>query len=152
MAADPDDIHKQALDHAWKWFDLHAAQRMQTFNFFLVATAFLVAAYASLLDKHCLAALFVALVGAWIAFWFTRLDNRTRQLIDAGEDVLKVSQARLAEAANIAALKISEKVEKPTECAFTYGVIIAVIEWTIVVVFILAAGYALFLLARQLGL
>jgi hypothetical protein len=37
---------------------------MQTFNFFLVATAFLIAAYASLLEKHPFAAVAVALVGS----------------------------------------------------------------------------------------
>jgi hypothetical protein len=62
------EIAKMALEHAWNWFNLHAAQRMQTFNFFLVATAFLIAAYASLLEKLPLAALAVALIGAWISF------------------------------------------------------------------------------------
>jgi hypothetical protein len=42
---DTDATGKVALDHAWNWFNLHAGQRMQTFNFFLIATAFLIAAY-----------------------------------------------------------------------------------------------------------
>src|SRR5207302_790594 len=67
---DPDEMAKQAREHAWNWFALHAAQRMQTFNFFIVATAFLIAAYASLLEKHPGAAAVLAAVGAWIAFWF----------------------------------------------------------------------------------
>jgi hypothetical protein len=50
-APDPDDIAKQAREHAWNWFALHATQRMQAFNFFVVATAFLIAAYASILEK-----------------------------------------------------------------------------------------------------
>jgi hypothetical protein len=70
----------KALDHAWNWFSLHAAQRMQTFNFFLVAIAFLVAAYASLLDKSHWAAAFIAAAAAWLAFcgshgWRGELNN-----------------------------------------------------------------------------
>jgi hypothetical protein len=93
---DPSDIAKQAREHAWDWFALHAAQRMQTFNFFLVATAFLIAGYASLLEKHRWAAFGVALLGAWLAFWFNRLDTRSRQLVKAGERALAVLQAQLA--------------------------------------------------------
>ena len=37
--SDPDEIAKQAREHAWNWFALHATQRMQAFNFFMVATA-----------------------------------------------------------------------------------------------------------------
>jgi hypothetical protein len=102
------------------WFDLHAAQRMQTFNFFLVATAFLIAAYSTLLEKHRLMALVVALVGGWIAFRFRRLDNRTRQLIDAGRSVIAVSEERLAQRANISSLEILRGVEQPTKQASRY--------------------------------
>ena len=56
---------------------------MQAFNFFLVATAFLVAGYASLLEKHPGIAAIVSLIGAWIGFWFIRLERRTCQLIKA---------------------------------------------------------------------
>ena len=78
-----DRVRKQGRDYAWNWFALHAAQRMQTFNFFLVATAFLIAGYASLLEKHRGAAFGVALLGAWLTFWFHRLDTRSRQLVKA---------------------------------------------------------------------
>jgi Flp pilus assembly protein TadB len=136
------EIDKIALEHAWNWFDLHAAQRMQSFNFFLIATAFLIAAYASLLEKLPLAALIVALVGAWIAFWFTRLENRTRQLIKAGEKALRICQSSIAEKANISALEILREVEEPAKDASSYRIIIAVIEWTIVTVFLFSAAYA----------
>jgi hypothetical protein len=146
MTAHPDELTKQVLDHAWNWFNLHAAQRMQTFNFFLVATAFLIAAYASLLEKHHWAALLVGLVGAWLSFWFTRLDSRTRQLINAGEAALEILQERIAKAADIPALRILQKVETPLPGAFSYRIAIGMIEWTMVVLFLLAAAYAIYLL------
>ena len=77
--SDPDEIAKQAREHAWNWFALHATQRMQAFNFFVVATAFLIAAYASILEKHPGAAAVLAAVGAWLTLWFNRLDARSCQ-------------------------------------------------------------------------
>jgi len=96
MPHDQDEIVKHARDHAWDWFDLHAGQRMQSFNYFIVATAFLTAGSASLLEKHPEIAVGVALMGAWIAIWFNRLDRRTKQLSRAGENALEVTQARYA--------------------------------------------------------
>lgn len=139
MAADPGD---QGLDHAWKWFALHAAQRMQTFNFFLIATAFLVAAYASLLEKNSKVAVIIALVGAWIAFWFTRLDNRTRQLIQAAENPIRIFETRLAQETNIPELNILAVVERPIAHASRYRTVIVIIEWTVVVIFVGGAIYA----------
>lgn len=52
-----DEIAERAHEHAWEWFALHATQRMQAFNYFLVGTAFLFAAYGTLLDKYRPAAL-----------------------------------------------------------------------------------------------
>ncbi len=56
---------KQAFDHAWNWFSLHAGQRMQSFNFFLIATAFLFAAYGSTLDKDPRVAAMIGLCDRW---------------------------------------------------------------------------------------
>src|SRR5262245_44683060 len=112
-APDPDDVAKQAREHAWNWFALHATQRMQAFNFFVVATTFLIAAYASLLKEKPAAATVLAFVGAWLAFWFNRLDARSRQLVEAGEDALRVSQARLASLADNQSLMILDAVDEP---------------------------------------
>lgn len=145
MPHDPDEIVKHSRDHAWDWFVLHAGQRMQSFNYFIVATAFLTAGYASLLERHPEIAGGVALMGAWIAVWFNRLDRRTRQLIGAGENALEVAQARLAERAEIPELKILAAVKQPICGASSYSLIIAVIEWTIAFGFVVAASYAAWL-------
>ena len=53
------DAEQAALEHAWQWFALHARQRMQCVNFFLVAVAFLAAAFVTGLkdDYYAVAAL-----------------------------------------------------------------------------------------------
>src|SRR5262249_22514193 len=142
------EISSAARDHAWDWFALHASQRMQTFNFFLVVTAFLIAAYGSLLEKHRAAALVVAVAGAWFAVWFNRLDYRTRQLIQAGENALGASEARLREKVGVSELEIVRIVAKPSRGASTYRRVIGVIEWTIFWIFLGGAGYAVWLLSN----
>src|SRR5262245_34835552 len=97
---------------------------MQAFNFFVVATPFLVAAYASLLEKYQIAAIVLAVVGSWLTFWFNRLDSRNRQLVKAGERALAVSQTYLAGLANNPHLNILDIVERPVPGASSYGRVI----------------------------
>jgi hypothetical protein len=141
--SDPDEIAKQAREHAWNWFALHATQRMQAFNFFVVATAFLIAAYASIIERHPVAAAVLALVGAWLTVWFNRLDARSCQLVEAGEDALKVSQSRLASLADNQSLMILEAVDEPVPGASSYRRVITVIQSTIFALFVLGAIYAI---------
>ena len=145
MSSDADEIAKQAREHAWNWFALHGTQRMQAFNFFVVATAFLVAAYASLLEKHPTAATVLAVVGSWLTLWFNRLDARNRQLVKAGERALVVSQTHLAGLANNPHLNILDIVEHPVPGASSYGRVIDVIQWTIFGLFLLSAIFAAWL-------
>jgi hypothetical protein len=133
----------KALDHAWNWFSLHAAQRMQTFNFFLVAIAFLVAAYASLLDKSHWAAAFIAAAAAWLAFWFTRLEGRAQQLVEAGERVMAVCQTRLQTSSGLD-LEIIRDVRQARHGAHTYACVIAVVQWSAFAMSIFGAAFAIF--------
>ena len=73
------DNEKQALSHAWNWFSLHAAQRMQCFNFFLIATAFMTAAYATLfVSRQYWVAFAIATLGFLFSVCFHRLEVRTK--------------------------------------------------------------------------
>ena len=138
----PDGPSKDAIDHAWNWFALHAGQRMQSFNFFLVATAFLVAAYGTVLEKHRGVAAGIGLLGAWVSFWFNRLERRTRQLVKAGEAALASSQDRLASISGIPSLSILKAVEKKAPGSSSYSVVINIIQWTTLIGFLLGAAYA----------
>ena len=132
-----------ALEHAWQWFPLHARQRMQCVNFFLVAVAFLAAAFVTALkDKHYAVAMGVGLLGAWLSWWFHRLDLRTKELVEAGQAVLRHSQRRLATQTGIEELEILKRVERPVRCWTSYSDVIRVLHWTTLVAFLGGAAYA----------
>src|SRR5438105_2387224 len=133
---------EKSLDHAWDWFSLHAGQRMQSFNFFLVATGFLVAAYASVLKDHRDAGLGIGVFGAWISFWFRHLEYRTRQLVHAGEAALRPLQQVLSERASLPELRILDAVDKPAAGCHPYSKVFRSIQSGILVGFIVAAIYA----------
>ncbi len=103
---------KLAMDHAWAWFSLHATQRLQSVNFFLVAIAFLSAAFVTAAkEKMYEVASGVAILGVVTSYLFYKIELRIRYLLHASEDAIKPLQKRLVEALDIKALDISEIVE-----------------------------------------
>jgi len=130
------------LTHAWNWFSLHAGQRMQSFNFFLIATAFMVAAYGTVLDKHRVVAFGIAMLGAWVCFWFNRMERRTKQLVKAGEQALSPFQELLARSTDVDALRIVNHVETKENGSSSYSVVIDMIQRTVLLGFAVAALYA----------
>ena len=73
------------LDHAWNWFQYHAAQRLTAFNFFLVLVGFLLVTYAQAVhygwtQVGCA----IGILGALVALAFWALDVRNEELILCG--------------------------------------------------------------------
>jgi hypothetical protein len=95
----------EMLDHAWRYFELHANQRMSLFNFFLVLSSFVAAGLgASLQLRGTLELMGVGLgvILATVSFTFWKLDQRTSFLIKHAERAVaeiesgfSVSTARL---------------------------------------------------------
>ena len=77
------------LNYAWRWFALHAQQRVTMFNYFLVASGILANAYGLLLQaKHWEAAIAAAIIGCLVGVVSLGLDARNHQLVKLGEEVL----------------------------------------------------------------
>ena len=77
------------LDYAWRWFSLHAKQRVAMFNYFLVASGILANAYGLLIREQLLGpAIAVASIGFIACLISIGLDIRNHQLVKLGEDVL----------------------------------------------------------------
>ena len=84
--------------HYYDLFAYHAAQRLTTFNFFIVSLAFFSNAYATLLTKsggsasRFLAASVLALTAYLFALAFAKLDKRNEQIISTNEEPLACVQ------------------------------------------------------------
>jgi hypothetical protein len=85
----------KALGYGFKWFEYHAAQRITTFNFYLVVYPGMAAAYAFLLKEKILAgSILVSLLMLLMSILFWQLDIRNRQLIEIGENIIIASWSR----------------------------------------------------------
>jgi hypothetical protein len=119
---DNTEPHEAAIDHAWQWFSVHAGQRMQAVNFYLIAAAFLSNAYVTALkDTNFLVAAGVGILGAFLAFIFFMLEQRVRNLIRAGETALKSGEEQLAADSQISEIEILKFVDTPAKWTWPYS-------------------------------
>jgi len=97
------------LEHTWRYFELHANQRMSVFNFFVVMSGALAAGVAaSLQGSQKLAGVGIVL-GALlplVSFVFWKLDQRVSFLIKHAESALAEIESSLpAESARLFSLE-----------------------------------------------
>ncbi|PHI31766.1 hypothetical protein [Budvicia aquatica] len=78
----------RANEHVWRYFELHAQQRMTVFNFYIAITGLLAAGIGFTLQQGGKYALFTSLMGifvSFISFIFWKLDQRVSMLIKNAE-------------------------------------------------------------------
>jgi hypothetical protein len=142
------NVEKIALEHCWAWFSLHATQRLQSVNFFLIAMAFLSAAFVTAAkDRMYLVAAGVAVLATATSYFFYRIERRIRSLLHAAEKAISPLQKRLADVLDIESLSIVDRVEEAqpgewkyskvfrylyftTGAAFALGLLYVGLEWT----------------------
>jgi hypothetical protein len=136
--------------YAWNWFALHAGQRLQLVNFWLVAVAFLATAFVEARTNHLIpVALGVSITGAVASLAFNRLDNRTRQLVHLAENALLSIEARQTPdpraPADATALMTRSRLAERSRLD-SYRVIIQGLQLLVATLFLLGAIYCLVLL------
>lgn len=138
------DVLEEAVDHAWDWFSLHATHRMQAVNFFLIAAAFLFAAYVSAIRySEAPIAFVIACVGLLFTACFLALEFRIRELLHAGEELaLKPAQMKLADLTGIPGFKLCEAIERPKHRVTSYHKIIVTLYSAAILTFISGIVYA----------
>lgn len=98
---------RRAHDHAWRYFELHAGQRLTLFNFFTVLTGFATAGIAATLQGSARFSILGVALGALLvllSFVFWKLDQRAAFLVKHAEAVQKLAEAELLpEAARLVA-------------------------------------------------
>lgn len=86
----------KGLDHAWRYFALHAQQRMSVFNFFVVLSGVMATGIGAGLQAGKSMAPAVAMLGALLSVFslvFHRLDQRGSELVKFGESALVAGEA-----------------------------------------------------------
>lgn len=89
---DADERDKRSLDYAFKYFEIHANQRMTVFNFFLLLAGGLSGGIgASLIGANIfpLSGLFLSGLLLMLSLVFYKLDRRTSFLIKHAESALE---------------------------------------------------------------
>ena len=86
---DKDQI-KEMRDYAWKYFSLHADQRVKTFNFFLILAAFALGGVLTAIKDpgHPLGVAAIAFLLGGMTIVFYKLDCRNKDLVRHGEAAL----------------------------------------------------------------
>ncbi|MBI4965463.1 MAG: ABC transporter ATP-binding protein [Desulfomonile tiedjei] len=108
-------------NQAWNYFQVHAAQRLTTFNFYIVISALLSTALVTTFHKDYQSPWLGFLVGIFlplISFVFWKLDKRNKELVRGAEAALKFfeNQTEYADSENVPHIaKIFNREEHETQ-------------------------------------
>ncbi len=86
-------------EYLWKYFSMHADQRLKTFNFYLLISALLFGAYGTLFKNasgSIIICFFPSLI-TFTSFVFWKLDQRTKSMIKYSENALKLIDKELCQ-------------------------------------------------------
>jgi hypothetical protein len=133
-----------AVTHSQSWFELHANQRQNLLNYYLIAAAFLVSAYVTAVGAHrYIIAAYIGVLGTLISCGFIAMDLRNRDLTRAGEVAVQDLEARLAERMKLPSLRIIEAVDNPRYPWLSMGKLIRMVHATVAFTMLAAFIYAL---------
>lgn len=134
------DPNADAQTYAWNWFALHSGQRMQLVNFWLVAVAFLGAAFVQARTGNLRpVAAGVCAIGAVASVAFAMLDARTRQLVQVAEAALRtLEEARIAAGADASTQLVSASHVARSSRVSSYRFVIQGLQIVVAVLFAVA--------------
>ena len=140
-----DNAEMDAQTYAWSWFALHAGQRLQLVNFWLVSVAFLASAFVQARSNHLVAvAVGVSVAGVVSSLAFMKLDVRTRQLVQVAENALRYfEEKRALEGLDEVTALVKASHQGNRSRLDSYRVIIQGLQFTVAILFALAAIYSL---------
>ena len=154
------EFEKIRFELAWRHFDLHARQRTTMFHFFILLMPFLFGGCFILFKERAAIGSFPAIVaavaGALLAFIFSLLDVRNKQLYRVSKEALRLIETQLLFAA-YRPLKVSgsdypgvistEVRRYGDNNLLKHGLLMGTVYWLAVLMFLGLTGY--FLAVRQ---
>jgi hypothetical protein len=157
LTADPKRFEVLAK-HYYDLFAYHAAQRLTTFNFFIVSLSFFSNAYATLATKgddahgfYYVMASVLSVLAWMLVVTFSRLDKRNEQIILINERPLKQIQAFLAAEVGAPSWKTFENSNDEARPLRTFGTLLPIIYVVAGLLTALGGAYGL-VLANLIGL
>ena len=130
------------FEYAWRWFELHARQRVSMFNFFLLSAGALANAYGILLrEQFYVESAVVASMGIFVSAVAFMLDVRNYALVKMGEEALQIAEKELPIGFDILTQ------EKQPPAILRHASLIRSLEATAGILYLAAVIYSAFLAA-----
>ncbi|HBP5007864.1 TPA: hypothetical protein ACP31A_003218 [Pseudomonas aeruginosa] len=88
-----ESLAQRSIDHAWRYFELHAQQRMTVFNFYLAISGIVSAGIGACLQGGAKMTILASILGGFlslVSFLFWKLDQRVSEMIKRAESALRV--------------------------------------------------------------
>ena len=76
-------------NYIWNYFQLHASQRLTTFNFYIVISTLMMSGFFVVIQSIPGLGLILGMITTLMSFVFWKLDVRNKQLIKNSENALK---------------------------------------------------------------
>lgn len=89
---------KNAIDHSWKYFELHAGQRMTVFNYFTVLSGVVATGIAGTIQlppRFAVLGIALGVLLTLLAFVFWKLDQRAAFLVKHAEAAHTMAEGKL---------------------------------------------------------
>lgn len=137
---------KEIREQAWKYFELHANQRMTLFNFYITISTALVAGIGVLLNFDKIPTILIITLGILmivfsLVFWI--LDNRTRYFIHLAERIIREIEVDYPNKSfRIITIEDRESNEKPR--FFRYSFALRIVFVLFMILGLISVLYALF--------
>jgi hypothetical protein len=129
------------IEHAWNWFDFHAAQRLTMIRFYIMVLGALGGGVGYVYHERLfLISAVLSALGMMSAYCFNRLDRRVADLVKLGEGALKHFEEAFANQNNNGAMKICELADAPEKRGhypYSYRENLSLLLWSSFIVFTL---------------
>ncbi len=133
------ELKKHAYDIAWRWFELHANQRLLLFRFYIFFVGICFAGYLTSVEKKiAFGECFIPILGLVISYSFRRIDARTSRLIKISEAALKELQKDISTVTYKSKLRLLENADDLKKGELTYTKIFTVIQFATYMIFVFA--------------
>lgn len=149
------DEEKVKIDLAWKYFDLHAKQRVNMFQYFSAIVPVVAGAYFYFFKDHALSLMpgvmpSIAILGLVISIAFLLLDYRNEQLLDISRRQLCQLEQQLYGDGLVGIFGQARALKAGYGGCATFGLVMPAIYWIAAAVFLVLGSYsALFGLASS---